>query len=205
MKMTNFEKMAEHGRKLFLEYDREAIAGKYGTLYDEQYLYIIFLSERYRISRDSGDAEVQKDRQWLPAGPGEALIFYDIFCYGSPDARASGMYINHNSLVQKLSAAPNPGGGLNKASEERFTGHAAELKEACLRLNGILLEKGDAAFELPLFDFCRCRFQFWDADDEFPASIVIYMDSNLLEFMHFETTWYVSSRLLARISRLAGI
>ena len=212
-KLTNFEQMAEKGRLLFLGYDIDKIAGKYGTSFDDSFLYLSFFSRTYRIKKATGVVEKNLDSDvsdecsasWTPAGPGEALIFYDLFCYGKPYARASHTFVNINSLVHTISNTGNPGGGLLSRQDKRFEGHAAKLKEAGLRLGGIPWEKGDASFELPMFDFLNCRFQFWDADDEFPASASIFMDASILDYMHFETTWYVVTHLIDLIAEAAGL
>jgi len=212
-KLTNFEHMAERGRQLFLGYDKDSIAGKYGTSFDDSFLYLTFFSQPYRIERTTGYVEKSADSDlpddcppsWTPAGPGEALIFYDLFCYGKPYAQASRNYVNINSLVHTISNTGNPGGGLLSRYDRRFEGHAAELKEAGLLLGGTPWSKGDASFELPVFDFLNCRFQFWDADDEFPASASVFMDSSILDYMHFETTWYVVTHLIDLIARTAGL
>lgn len=204
-KKTNFEQMAEKSRSLFLAHDSKSLAGKYGTAFDEEYLYVDFLCKSYRIERSSGNVYVSADRTWKPAGPGETMIFYDVFCFGDPEAKASGEFLNHGSLVNQISATANPGKDMYFNYVRRFSGHAKELKEACGRMRGVSLDKGDAFFEIPLFSFMKCRFQFWEADEEFPPQIVIYTDTNILKFMHFETTWYASGCLLDRIAFEAGI
>ena len=204
-KRSNFEKMAENSRHLFLEYDRDALAGKYGTAYDREFFYIDLLSRRFRIERATGLVYLAGENKWFPAGPAETMIFYDIFCYGDTSAKASFDYINHGSLVGRISATGDPGKDMYFRHVRRFTGHVPELKQACEALHGIPLQKGDVCCEIPLFSFMNCRFLFWEADDEFPAQITVFFDKSILKFMHFETTWYVSEYLLDRIGSLAGI
>ena len=206
-KKSNFEQMAENSRHMFLEYDKDLLAGKYGTAYDNEYLYITFLGDQFRIDRSTGFAAKKNAllSDWIPACAPETMIFYDIFCCGQTDAKAAAEYVNHNSLVLQLAAASNPGEGQYSSYVSLFAGNAEKLKAACARLGGIPLPKGDVCSELELFDFMKIRFQFWEEDDEFPASIVLYMDTNILKFMHFETTWYVSGRLLSRIGIEAGL
>lgn len=45
--------------------------------------------------------------------------------------------------------------------------------------------------------------QFWDADDEFDAALKIMWDTNTLDFMHFETTFYAANHLLQRPTALS--
>ena len=44
--------------------------------------------------------------------------------------------------------------------------------------------------------------QFWDADEEFPGQLMIKWDRNILQYMHFETTFYATGCLLQRIREL---
>ena len=218
MEKTNFEQMAEKSRELFLAHCRYSIAGKYDTDFDDEYLYISFFREQYRIGRNTGTVEAHTesngntgisekvtDNGWTPAGPGETMIFYDLFCYGEDFAKASDSFVNHASLVHQLSATANPGKDMYWHYVRRFEGHVNELKSACEKMGGVPCGKGDAAYELPVFDFMNCRFEFWEADEDFPASIVLFMDANILKFMHFETTWYLSECILTRITRAAGL
>jgi hypothetical protein len=60
------------------------------------------------------------------------------------------------------------------------------------------------ACRLPLFDFLPVVFQFWSADDDFPASIQLLWDKNTTDFMHFETVWYAAGYVLDRLAALVS-
>ena len=42
-----------------------------------------------------------------------------------------------------------------------------------------------------LFPFLPVVLRFWDADEEFPASMQILTDRNILDFMRYETLMFV--------------
>ena len=65
--------------------------------------------------------------------------------------------------------------------------------------------KGDVAYCLPVFDCLPVRLSFWEADEDFPPSLQFQWDRNTTDFIHFETTFYVTSHLLARIQELMGL
>jgi len=44
--------------------------------------------------------------------------------------------------------------------------------------------------------------RFWNSDEEFPASLVVLWDANVLDFMRFETTWFAAGHVLSRIQVL---
>ena len=74
-----------------------------------------------------------------------------------------------------------------------------ELRNACVVLSGKELGKGDVAFELKLFPFLPIIIRFWEADDEFPASIQILTDRNTLDYMHYETLIFALTHLFSRL------
>ena len=59
---------------------------------------------------------------------------------------------------------------------------------------------GDVSYNLPVFQALKLRLSFWDADDEFPASLSLLWDENVLDFMRYETTFYAAGYLLDRLS-----
>lgn len=74
-----------------------------------------------------------------------------------------------------------------------------ELRNACISLSGKELEKGDVAFKLNLFPFLPIIIRFWEADDEFPASLQILADRNTLDYMHYETLMFALTHLFSRL------
>ena len=41
--------------------------------------------------------------------------------------------------------------------------------------------------------------RFWESDEEFPASLQIFVDKNILDFMHYETLMFAVTHLLNRL------
>lgn len=70
---------------------------------------------------------------------------------------------------------------------------------ACISLSGKELEKGDVSFKLNLFPFLPIIIRFWEADDEFPASLQILADRNTLDYMHYETLMFALTHLFSRL------
>lgn len=44
--------------------------------------------------------------------------------------------------------------------------------------------------------------QFWNSDEEFPASLKIMWDENILDYLHYETTFFIVSHMLCRIQEM---
>ena len=77
------------------------------------------------------------------------------------------------------------------------TGEKAD--RACRALHGIPQPKGDVAYQLALFPFLPVLLRFWDADEDFPASLQVLLDKNTLNFIHYETLMYALSHLMRRL------
>ena len=73
------------------------------------------------------------------------------------------------------------------------------MSHACERLGGEKREKGDTAYELQMFSFLPMVLRFWDADEDFPSSLQLLVDKNILDYMHFETTMFALGHLLQRL------
>lgn len=41
--------------------------------------------------------------------------------------------------------------------------------------------------------------RFWEADEEFPASLQILVDKNILDYMHYETLMFALTHLFRRL------
>ena len=133
---------------------------------------------------------------WLPAGHGDGMTIYDILCDSKPDARVSGRFQNAWNQ-RKVSSAPN--GSLFQSSADFFSGKCDWLSAACERLGGERVSTGDVGFDIPVFNEIKMRMLFWDADDEFPASMNLQWDEHILDFMRYETTFYAAGFILNRL------
>ena len=58
------------------------------------------------------------------------------------------------------------------------------------------------AYRLPLFDFLPVILQFWDSDEEFEPVLKIMWDENLLDYMHYETSYLALGHLWKRMEEL---
>ena len=63
-------------------------------------------------------------------------------------------------------------------------------------------KSADVCSKIPILPFFPVIFQFWEGDEEFAPKIMILWDRKALDFMHFETLYYVIGLLLQRLVRL---
>ena len=198
---SNYEKMKTSAAGLFLRYDQEDMIRVFRLAHDAGYLYVRLLGRDHRVSRSSGAVTWSEDgfQTEQPADYNAAMTIYDVLCRAGAEPRLAHEWVNVAGL------SPIRGGSLAKRTDffqtagEAFTGRAQALARACGKLGGKKLEGGDAAYELPLFPFLPVALRFWDADEEFPASLQLLVDGNILDYMHYETLMFALSHLLGRL------
>lgn len=201
-RISNYEITKRRVQGDFLKYDQEKMIKKFSLKHDEEYLYIRFIGHPYRINRENGYLEWSED-EFAACTEGdfnEALTIYDLLCDSKDGCRASGDYINLQSLSMLQSSSKKLGDGLFGGKEKIFDHKEELLSRVCERLGGTKAGKGDVAYEIPLFDFLPCRIQFWNSDEEFDAQLQIFMDKNILDFIRYETVWYAVGHLIKRLT-----
>lgn len=201
---NNYEITLLEARKLFLCFGQVAMIEKFSLKHDEQYLYLEMLGQLHRIDRTTGMVE------WLDAEnvPHEAdfnasLSIYDVLCCSRLGCTLTGQYAPINSVANNYHTG-NLGGSVFDACAPVFSDHPDLLEKALIALGGIKEGKGDIAYRINLFPFLPVQIQFWEADEDFPASLQIHWDLNTLQFLRYETTYYAAGHLLHRLRELMG-
>lgn len=114
------------------------------------------------------------------------------------DCHLSGTYAAINNVKKGMPMA-SAGAGIFRKESSYFAGHSEQLKSACEKLGGIPQQSADISSKIMLFDFLPVILQFWDADAEFDAVLKIMWDTNILDYMHFETAFFAIKHLLSRL------
>ena len=199
MEKTNYDIALERTRPVFLAYDQEKMIQKFSLDYDRDYLYLRMLCRPYRISRESGLAEWSEDgfQTIRTGGYHDTMTIYDVLGYSKDGCRLSGNFTTLSGL--RYNSAFRSPDQFYQEYADYFDSRTQKLDQACARLEGIRLEGCDSGWQLPLFDFLPVQIQLWNADEEFPASLRILWDENILDFMHFETTFYAAGHMLGQI------
>lgn len=202
--VSNYDVTQQQAAAMFLGYDQTEMIRKFALQHDEQYLYLPLVGRRHRIDREIGVVEyVSNDGSWKTADFNAAMTIYDLLCYSKPDCRAAGEFINMKSLSAIKGGSISSGGvgdGFYDRTAARFDHKNAQLIRACEVLGGSEYGRGDVAYQIPALAGMPVVFQFWDSDEDFGASIALLFDKNILDFIHYETVWYLTSHLLSRIA-----
>lgn len=199
----NYDKMLASAQGLFLEYDQGEMIRRWDLEHDGDYLYADYLGQRLRIDRRTG--EVSHARKPVPgeyraAGfVNEGMALFDLLTRSPVRPRPTGRWSSISALGGIIGAGHDRTLS-HEGTAARFLNRCDALARACQRLGGAPEGKGDVSYAIPVFRDFRILFQFWDGDDEFPANIKYLFDENALQFMHYETLWYVMNSLADRLT-----
>ena len=201
-RVSNYEITKRRVQGEFLKYDQERMIQKFNLDADENYLYIKFIGHLYRLQRSTGYLEWSENDfiSCTEADFNEALTIYDLLCDSREYCQAAGDYVNLKSMSALQSSSKKLGDGLFDGKDKVFDHKDVLLCRVCEKLGGTKAGMGDVAYEIPLFDFLKCRIRFWNSDEEFEAQLQIFMDKNTLDFIRYETVWYAVSHLIRRLT-----
>lgn len=194
--MDNYCAMQEAARKWFLTYESATFCNKKGVSPSKNRITVNFLGENADISLQTGTITFS-DRE---AGFGEALCLYDWLCDGRQDALPSGDF----APVSSLPGVMVRGNGLTIdtcALAQQATENPAAFEDACTSMGGVRRQMGDISYEIPLFSDLTALIKFYYADEEFPASLVLLWDKHILQYIRYETVYYLAGCLLRRLER----
>ena len=200
-RMSNYENMKRQMQKEFVKYDQDKMIEKFQLPSDAEYLYIKFLGHTYRIDRSGGEVSWSDDNfmHVNEADYNEAMTIYDVLCYSKEHCKSSGEFVNMQSLSSIQGGSLPVGSGLFQEIEKIFDHEDERLARACECLEGTNMEQGDVADQFPMFDFLPMVIRFWNSDEDFPASLQLFADKHILDYMHYETVWFAVSHLLSRL------
>lgn len=197
-KLSNYEQMKERMSGAFLKCDQKDMIRRLSLDYDQTYLYICFLGREYRINRLTGSVSWSKDSFITEesANYNEVMTIYDVLTYSEKRRALAHEWINIESLSPIQNGSMKKGSSLFWNFEQYFDGKTRSLANACEMLGGRRIGKGDAAYELDMFAFLPIALRFWESDEEFPASLQILADKNILAYMHYETLMFAVTHML---------
>lgn len=201
---SNYEKQVYMAREIFLKYDQKPMIAKFQLEHDGEYLYLKLLDRNYRVSRKSGEIEMQEQDVFTPCLDYQVVMtVYDVLCHSKRRPALAGDWCPLASL-QVTHSSPSAD-RYTAHYAEAFSGKIKELDRACGRLGGerqSIPASADACYKIWLFPFFPVIFQFWDGDEEFAPKIMLLWDTNSLEFMHFETLYYVMMHFMERLKEI---
>lgn len=197
---SNHEKMREEMSLKFLECDQEKIVRAFSLESDEDHIFLDFLGDEMRIVRSSGTVETKQGECWASSGFDDSMCVYDLLTFSPGPVPPSGEYVSLGSLAALSGASfSHTGGSFFSKQEERLAGKAQQLKDIFVSRGWEICGGADAACMVPVFSGLKLMLRFWDADEDFPASVQFMWDRSVLLMMHYETVWFASSAVIRRV------
>ena len=193
--MDNYEISRDRAQEYFLGFDQDAIIRAWDLEHDETNLYVSFFGRDYAVSRKEGTVT----RRWSgeAAGFGEVLSIFDLLCHEGTNKTVSGQYAPVNSL--KGRPPMGVGTDFHTGIAARFDQDVEAFCQACLALGGNPVNMGDLGFRFPVFGELSVILKVYRADEDFPASLTLLWDENMLQFVFYETVFYMAGYLLGAI------
>ncbi len=194
---NNYALQVERARRSFLTWDQAAMCARLGLTMTDEYIPLRFFGAEHRVRR--ADAAVLGP-DGAPASFGAAMAIYDALARGNaPTLR--GEFVP-TAALHGIQGTHSVHEDLHSSAARRFAGKTAALERALIARGGRKWGKGDVSYVVDVFDFFPVCVRFWDADDEFPASLQFLWDANALDFLCYETLWYVMGELTAQLDEV---
>ena len=200
-RQSNYDQVIENWRLKFLEMDQEELIRKFQLEADEEFLYIIYFSKRFRIDRKNGF--ITEDGK--SPGFDTVMNIYNTFYYSAAHPVASGNLVAFRQVKRVYPFEAAYRRTIIFRLQELFAGKTEELRKACEALGGTLLPQGDVGYVLPVFPFLNIAVLFWDKDEEFEAQANMLFDSEITEFMHEENVVCVAADAVYYLTLAAGM
>lgn len=200
-RQSNYDQVIENWRLKFLEMDQEELIRKFQLVADEEFLYIIYFSKRFRIDRKNGF--ITEDGK--SPGFDTVMNIYNTFYYSAAHPVASGNLVAFRQVKRVYPFEAAYRRTIISRLQELFAGKTEELRKACEALGGTLLPQGDVGYVLPVFPFLNIAVLFWDKDEEFEAQANMLFDSEITEFMHEENVVCVAADAVYYLTLAAGM
>ena len=200
-RQSNYDQVIENWRLKFLEMDQEELIRKFQLEADEEFLYIIYFSKRFRIDRKNGF--ITEDGK--SPGFDTVMNIYNTFYYSAAHPVASGNLVAFRQVKRVYPFEAAYRRTIIFRLQELFAGKTEELRKACEALGGTLLPQGDVGYVLPVVPILNIAVLFWDKDEEFEAQANMLFDSEITEFMHEENVVCVAADAVYYLTLAAGM
>lgn len=197
IKKDNYEMTLQSAMKRFCSYDMELLSRRVGVTDRGEYLETLFFGMETRMDKKTGCVTV--DGQ--PADYCEALSVFDWLCDGKTNAMASYDFCPVSSLPGVLVRGQGLLMEAPKLSKE-VDNAPDKFRRICTELGGKILNIGDFGAQMDIFPGLPMQLKFYHSDDEFPASITFLWDENILDFVRYETVYYICGTIKKHLLHL---
>lgn len=197
IKKDNYEMTLQNAMKRFCSYDMELLSRRTGVIDRGEYLGTLFFGMETKIDKKTGCVTV--DGQ--PADFCEALSVFDWLCDGKTNAMASYDFCPVSSLPGVLVRGQ---GLLMEAPElaKIIDNNPEKFKIIILQMGGKVINIGDFGAEIEIFPKLPMQLKFYHSDEEFPPNITFLWNENILNFVRYETVYYICGTIKKHLLHL---
>ena len=197
-RVDNYQIQLMQAKKHFLTYDQQELIQRCRLRFDDDYFYIKFLSEDYRICRRSGDMERHHGGEWIDGNSfGEVMTVLDWLCDSAEDRYITNRWTNIVTQGHYFHRNLQEDG--KDADAQLFDKYPEAFAQACEALGGEKLPGADIGYAIELIDGLHIFVQLWHGDEEFSPRLRCLWDENVTRYIRYETTWYAVGLLINRI------
>ncbi|MDO4648163.1 MAG: DUF3786 domain-containing protein [Eubacteriales bacterium] len=198
MKKTKEELQWEMIQKRFLGYDQEKFIRIFDLEHDDENIFITFLGRNYRIDRKGG-LMYEGDRQ---ASIDETVSVYELLTTSEHVPYVQGRWESIASLCTNTTDT-----SLGRYIEylKPFRDNSELMQKTLIEMGAEPANKGDVSAVLTVFPNIPVWFQYWEADDEFPASIQFLFDAGITEHFRWSLLWNLMTMITDRMLETAGL
>ncbi len=198
MKKTKDEIQWEMIQHRFLGYDQEKFIQLFQLEHDENSIFIEFLGRNYRIDRKSG-LMYDGDRQ---ASIDETVSVYELLTSSEHVPFLTGKW---ESIASLCTNTTDTSLGRYIDYLKPFQDNAELMQKTLIEMGAEPAKKGDVSAILTVYPNVPVWFQYWVADDEFPASIQFLFDSGITDHFRWSLLWNLMTMITDRMLETAGL
>ncbi|MBQ7371823.1 MAG: DUF3786 domain-containing protein [Blautia sp.] len=222
---TASEETCRKWRTLFTGFYPEDAVRALQLSAEDPYVYISYFEHLYRLRTTDGvlekkgsegpervktiavsDANEEAPSDWTDQlYMNEALVLYHVLGDIKENPIRSGVMIPEAELDPVRIRSSNRTDPLLKSFAKTYSGQLELLNKSCESCGAKRLSKGDAGWEFYPFPQIPVQLIFWEADEDFEASVQVLVDKNTTDYMHFEAIGCMVADLFELIDRKAKI
>lgn len=194
------EKFRINGRKILKRHNRYLII-------DDKYASICFFNKDYMI--DLSDGIIYKmDHNPCELQPMAQMMIYSHLDYLRKDAKTANCMEALHSVGSMKSFGSRPIIEVHppeKALIKKLDEDPGVIDMIIKRFSAEREDIGDISFSLDVFPEVKYQYVYWRGDDEFPSNLNIYVDENLLEYVHPESAGLLAGIGIEMICQEVGV
>ena len=192
--MNNYDRMLLAAQQHFLDYDPQILRNRAGVVDTPTHFTTCFLGQRAEVCKADGSILLDGE----PVDFSQTLSVLDWLCDQKENAVAANVYCSVGSLPGVYVG----GSGLSMDMPKLAMAihqNPEQFREACRKMGGTPEKTGDMGYRLEIFPgLCVC-LKFYFADEEFPPQLTLLWDRNILQFVRYETVYYIAGCLYGRM------